>query len=73
MPLDGMSEHTPLVFPKLVHHKLIGIRLGVEAVEGFEGHRQVARADVYGTPRCHCFKLVDFRLDVFEMSLAEAF
>lgn len=75
LPRSGHGSITSLVFSKLyrlVHDKLVRVRLGIEAVEGLQSDGEVAGADIYRAPRRHSLELVDFGLYVFEVSLSEA-
>ncbi len=65
---------TPLVFPKLhglFFSEIVGIHLGVKAVERFENDCQRAGARVNGTPRCYGFQRIDLRFDVLQMLLSK--
>lgn len=70
------SHRTPLIFPKLhmlVHDQLIGVRFGIEAVEGLESDGEVAGADVDRAPWRDSLELVDLGFHILEMSLPKAF
>ena len=58
-------------FHGLLQNQLIGVHLGVKAVEELKSDGQVARLYVNRAPRGNRFRCVDFWFDILQVPLAK--
>lgn len=71
----GDIKLTSLVIPKfngLIQFQLIGVYLGIEAVERLQHNCEVAGAQVNRAPRRNRFSRIDLSLNVLQMLFSKA-